>query len=74
MSKRTLTDDQRRDIVHYRIENAQKMLFEVESHRENGFYNTAINRMYYVLLCSYGYACLIRSRSKVARWSSAQSR
>ena len=71
MSKRTLTDDQRRDIVHYRIENAQKMLFEVESHRENGFYNTAINRMYYAC---YGYACLIRSRSKVARWSSAQSR
>lgn len=51
MSKRTLTDDQRRDIVHYRIENAQKMLFEVESHRENGFYNTANNRMYYA--CYY---------------------
>lgn len=37
MSNRTLTDEQRRDIVRYRIENARKMLSEVESHRENGF-------------------------------------
>lgn len=59
MSKRTLTDDQRRDIVHYRIENAQKMLFEVESHRENGFYNTAINRMYYA--CYYAATAMLVS-------------
>ena len=51
MSNRTLTDEQRRDIVRYRIESAQKMLSEVESHRENGFYNTAVNRMYYA--CYY---------------------
>ena len=38
---RTLTDEQRCDIVRYRMENAQKMLCEVESHRANGFYNTA---------------------------------
>ena len=51
MSNHTLTDEQRRDIVCYRIENAQKMLSEVESHRQNGFYNTAVNRMYYA--CYY---------------------
>ena len=51
MSNRTLTDEQRRNIVRYRIENAQKMLAEVESHRENGFYNTAVNRLYYA--CYY---------------------
>ena len=46
-----LTDEQRRDVVRYRMENAQKTLLEVESHRENGFYNTAVNRMYYA--CYY---------------------
>ena len=46
MSNHTLTDEQRRDIVRYRIENAKKLLIEVESHRENGFYNTAVNRLY----------------------------
>lgn len=51
MSNRTLTDEQRREIVRYRMENALKMLSEVESHRENGFYNTAVNRMYYA--CYY---------------------
>jgi uncharacterized protein (UPF0332 family) len=51
MSNRTLTDEQRRDIVSYRMDNARKMLAEVESHRENGFYNTAVNRMYYA--CYY---------------------
>lgn len=46
-----LTDEQRVDIVKYRLENAFKTLSEVESHRENGFYNTAVNRMYYA--CYY---------------------
>ena len=57
MSIRTLTDEQRRDIVRYRMENAQKMLSEVESHRENGFYNTAVNRMYYA--CYYATVALL---------------
>ena len=60
MNKRTLTDEQRRDIVRYRMENAQKMLSEVESHRENGFYNTAVNRMYYA--CYYAATAMLISR------------
>lgn len=46
-----LTDEQRFDIVKYRLENALSTLEEVKSHRENGFYNTAVNRMYYA--CYY---------------------
>lgn len=46
-----LTDEQRVDIVKYRLENAFNTLSEVESHRKNGFYNTAVNRLYYA--CYY---------------------
>lgn len=46
-----LTEEQRADIVKYRLENAFNTLSEVESHRENGFYNTAVNRLYYA--CYY---------------------
>ena len=57
MSNRTLTDEQRRDIVRYRMENARKMMAEVESHRQNGFYNTAVNRMYYA--CYYAATAML---------------
>jgi len=57
MSNHTLTDEQRRDIVRYRMENARNMLVEVESHRENGFYNTAVNRMYYA--CYYAATAML---------------
>ena len=54
---KTLTDEQRISIVRYRMENAQKTLKEVESHRENGFYNTAVNRMYYA--CYYAASAIL---------------
>lgn len=53
----TLTDQQRIDIVRYRLENARDTLAEVESHRQNGFYNTAVNRMYYA--CYYAASALL---------------
>lgn len=59
MSIRTLTEEQRRDIVRYRMENARKMLEEVKSHRSNGFYNTAVNRMYYA--CYYAATAMLIS-------------
>ena len=34
-----LTDEQRVDIVKYRLENALNTLSEVKSHRENGFFS-----------------------------------
>ena len=52
-----LTNEQRVDIVRYRLENALNTLAEVKSHRENGFYNTAVNRMYYA--CYYAASALL---------------
>lgn len=54
---KTLTEENRIDIVRYRIENAKKTLAEVELHKENGFYNTAVNRMYYA--CYYAASALL---------------
>lgn len=56
---KTLTDEQRRDIIKYRMENAENMIAEVESHRNNGFYNTAVNRMYYA--CYYAASAMLVS-------------
>ncbi|MBR1880626.1 MAG: hypothetical protein IJ804_07770 [Prevotella sp.] len=41
---KTLTPEQRISIVRYRIENAENTLAEVDTHRANGFYNTAVTR------------------------------
>lgn len=38
---KTLTQEQRINIVRYRIESAENTLAEVVIHRANGFYNTA---------------------------------
>lgn len=53
----TMTDQQRNDIVSYRIHNAEATLEEVRSHRANGFYNTAVNRLYYA--CFYAASALL---------------
>ena len=50
-------DQDRIEIVRYRIENARRTLREVQSHIENGFYNTAVNRMYYA--CYYAASALL---------------
>ena len=52
-----LQDQDRIEIVRYRIENAHRTLREVQSHIENGFYNTAVNRMYYA--CYYAASALL---------------
>ncbi len=52
-----MTNEERKDIVTYRIENAKTTLTEVKSHIENGFYNTAVNRMYYA--CFYAASALL---------------
>lgn len=54
---KTLTDENRIDIVRYRLENAKKTLAEVETHRDNGYFNTAVNRMYYA--CYYAASALL---------------
>ena len=52
-----MTDEQRRDIVIYRIDNAVSTLNEIKEHISNGFYNTAVNRMYYA--CFYAVSALL---------------
>lgn len=52
-----MTDEQRNDIVNYRIENAVNTLQEVLNHSESGYYNTAVNRLYYA--CYYAATALL---------------
>ena len=42
-----MNDQIRHDIVCYRMEAAKSFIPEIESHIKNGFFNTAMNRMYY---------------------------
>jgi len=52
-----LQDKDRIEIVRYRIENAHRTMDEVSSHMANGFYNTAVNRMYYA--CYYAASAML---------------
>ena len=52
-----MTDEQRNYIVHYRIENAVDTLKEVLVHCENGYFNTAGNRLYSA--CYYAATALL---------------
>ena len=52
-----MTEEQRNDIVNYRIENAENTLKEVLAHCDNGYYNTAVNRLYYA--CYYAATALL---------------
>ena len=54
---KTLTEEQRISIVRYRMESAESTLAEVETHRANGFYNTAVNRLYYA--CYYAATAIL---------------
>lgn len=52
-----LQDQDRISIVRYRMENAHRTIAEVATHIENGFYNTAVNRMYYA--CYYAASAML---------------
>lgn len=52
-----MTPQQRFDIVVYRMESAKRLLIEIEDHIANGYYNTAVNRMYYA--CFYAVSALL---------------
>jgi uncharacterized protein (UPF0332 family) len=47
------------DLVHYRIDRAEKTLLEAQSLYNNGFYNATINRLYYA--CFYAVLALLVS-------------
>ena len=52
-----LKEQERIDIVRYRLENAHKTLKEVDLLIQNGLFNTAANRMYYA--CFYAVSALL---------------
>lgn len=52
-----MTDYQPEDYSKYRIQRAKETIQEVETHIENKFWNTAINRMYYA--CFYAVGALL---------------
>lgn len=52
-----MTPEQRSEIVVYRIETAKDMLIEIKDHIERGYYNTAMNTMYYA--CFYAVSALL---------------
>ena len=60
-----MTPEQRFDIVLYRLNSAKSLLDEIKDHIERGYYNTAMNRMYYA--CFYAvsgfYSILFNNRS-----------
>ena len=54
---RTLSLQERVDIVRYRMQNALDTIEEVGIHKSHGFYNTAVNRIYYA--CYYAASALL---------------
>ena len=52
-----MTEEQRRDVVQYRLSKALCTLSEIKDHCERGYYNTAVNRMYYA--CFYAASALL---------------
>ena len=52
-----MTPEQRFDIVLYRLNSAKSLLSEIRNHIDNGYYNTAMNRMYYA--CFYAVSSLL---------------
>lgn len=60
-----MTDEERIAIVAYRMENARCTLAEIADHCEKGYWNTAINRMYYA--CFYAASALLVANKIVVK-------
>jgi len=57
MKQRTLTDEERTLLVDYRIQRAKETLSEADNLIEAGFFNAAVNRLYYA--CYYAVTALL---------------
>lgn len=55
--KETLDEQSRRDLVKYRLDRAYETLKEADLLADNGFYNAAVNRLYYA--CYYATVALL---------------
>lgn len=60
-----MTDEERKAIVAYRMENARRTLNEIADHSEKGYWNTAVNRMYYA--CFYAASALLVANKIVVK-------
>ena len=58
--KQQLTEEDRRALVAYRLERAHETMKEIPYHIENGYYATAVNRLYYA--CYYATVALLVSK------------
>ncbi len=52
-----MNQQERQELVKYRIQKAKETFNEVEIHIKNGFWNTAVNRLYYA--CYYAVIALL---------------
>lgn len=52
-----MNEIERKSIVIYRMGNARNTLHEIADHCEKGYYNTAVNRLYYA--CFYAASALL---------------
>jgi len=57
MKKHLLTDEERDLLVNYRVQRAKETLLEADSLLEAGFFNAAVNRLYYA--CYYAVTALL---------------
>lgn len=55
--RETLDDESRQAVIKYRVERAEETLEEVTHLIDQGYYNTAINRLYYA--CYYTVSALL---------------
>lgn len=55
--KQTMDEESIKSLVNYRINRAYETIDEAKSIMESGFYNTAINRLYYA--CYYAVIALL---------------
>lgn len=63
--KEGLTPEQRKDLVTYRFERAKDTIKEAKYLRDGGYYNAAINRLYYA--CFYASIGLLVSKGIVTK-------
>src|SRR5271165_6698163 len=55
-----MNDQQRQDLIIYRIRKAKETLAEAESHIQNELWNSAVNRLYYA--CFYAVSALLATK------------
>ena len=48
--KVTLDEDSRRDLIEYRLQRSNETLEEADYNAKGGYYNSAVNRLYYAII------------------------